>query len=591
MKIERIAPLHWYAGMRNPHLQLMISGPGVGRVSNITVSSPDVSVERVVRPDSPNYLFVYLDLTAARPGVLTLMLDDCRQEYVLKSRERAGDERQGFSMSDVLYLLMPDRFARGSRHLSHVSGMAPYRENRRQPSMRHGGDINGIREHLDYFVELGVTALWLTPVLENNSPDGREHTSTYHGYATTDFYRVDPRLGSLDDYRRLCDEAHARGLKVVMDLVFNHCSTDHPWLTDLPFRDWVNRIEGPDYLTNYKLTPVLDPYAAEVDRRETVEGWFTTDMPDLNLRNRHLRRYLTQNVKWWIETVGIDGVRMDTYPYVHAGPMAQCMRELREEYPHFNIVGETWVTEPAFTAAWQDALPTVMDFTFFDRVNRAKGEETDDWFDGLNRVYNTLCYDYLYRNPASVMAFLDNHDTDRFLGDGRDVSVLKQALALLLTIRRIPQLYYGTEILMSGAKQGCDGRVRRDFPGGFPGDRRNAFAVEGRTRAQQQMFEWLSRLLHWRRTSAAVTRGTQKHFIPQDGVYVIARQYEDQRVLTVLNGTSRTAVLRVSRYAEVIGSDTKARDVLTGCEVSLLHDLSLRPRQSLVLEFFRECPC
>lgn len=585
MKIERVEPAHWYAGMRNPRLQLMVSGPGIAAVQHVTVSTPGVRLERVVRADSPNYLFIYMDLRDAGPGVVTLTLDDCQLDYQLRSRERVGEERQGFSMADVLYLIMPDRFAQGRGHHRQVCGMAPYREDRRQPSLRHGGDLNGIREHLDYFADLGITALWLTPVLENNSADDEAGFSTYHGYAATDFYRVDPRLGTLDDYRRLCDEAHAHGLKVVMDLVFNHCSIDHPWLSDLPFQDWVNRIDGPAYLTNYKLTPVLDPYASDVDRRETIEGWFTPAMPDLNLRNPHLRRYMTQNVKWWIETVGIDGVRMDTFPYVHAAPMSQCLRELREEYPHFNIVGETWVTEPAYTAAWQGDLPTVMDFAFFDRMNRAKEEETDDWFDGLNRIYNTLCYDYLYRDPSSVMAFLDNHDTDRFLGDSHDVPALKQALALLLTIRRIPQLYYGTEILMNGTKQGCDGRVRRDFPGGFPGDRRNAFADGGRTRVQQQMFQWLSRLLHWRSKSAAVTRGSQKHFIPQEGVYVVARQYEEEHVLTILNGTSHSATLHVSRYAEVIGSATTARDVLTGRSVSLTHDLSLRPRQSLVLEY------
>ena len=307
-------------------------------------------------------------------------------------------------------------------------------------------------------------------------------------------------------------------------------------------------------------------------------------------------RYLIQNSKWWIETVGIDGIRMDTYPYAYADAMAQWMKELTDEYPNFSTVGETWVTEPAYTAAWQTGsrvagafgdsyLKTVMDFSFFDKLNQAKGEETDDWWQGLNRLYNSFVYDYLYPNPSSVMAFIDNHDTDRFLGDGHDTLALKQALALLLTVKRIPQLYYGTEILMNGTKAVTDGNVRKDFPGGFPGDKRNAFTREGRTQAQQQMFQWLSRLLHWRQNNPVISHGTMKQFIPYKGIYVIARQHDGNTVLTILNGTSSEATMQVDRYREVIGTATRARDVLTGRYYNLGTDLKLKPRQSLVLSY------
>ena len=285
---------------------------------------------------------------------------------------------------------------------------------------------------------------------------------------------------------------------------------------------------------------------------------------------------------------------MDTYPYADADGMARWMKELDDEYPNFNTVGETWVTEPAYTAAWQkdsklsdtnSYLKTVMDFSFFDKLSQAKNEETDAWWNGLNRLYNSFVYDYLYPNPSSVMAFIDNHDTDRFLGNGCDSLMLKQALALLLTVNRIPQLYYGTEILMNGTKEVTDGNVRKDFPGGFPGDPHNAFTKEGRTKAEQQMFQWLSRLLHWRQNNDIIIRGTQTQFIPYEGVYVIARQYQGKVSLTVLNGTTKPAVMKVARYQEVIGSATRVRDVLTGRYYDLSSDLSLKPRQSLVLSW------
>ena len=392
-----------------------------------------------------------------------------------------------------------------------------------------------------------------------------------------------------------------------MDMIFNHSGFEHPWTADMPTKDWLNLPEwlkesqgtsdptGTSFLqTSYKLTPVKDPYASKVDLRETTDGWFVTTMPDLNQRNPHLMTYLIQNSKWWIETVGIDGIRMDTYPYADADGMARWMKELDEEYPNFNTVGETWVTEPAYTAAWQkdsklsdtnSYLKTVMDFSFFDKLSQAKNEETDAWWNGLNRLYNSFVYDYLYPNPSSVMAFIDNHDTDRFLGNGRDSLMLKQALALLLTVNRIPQLYYGTEILMNGTKEVTDGNVRKDFPGGFPGDQHNAFTKEGRTTAEQSMFQWLSRLLHWRQNNPVITRGTQTQFIPYEGIYVIARQYQGKTALTVLNGTTKPAVMQVARYQEVIGSATSVRDVLTGRYYDLSSDLSLKPRQSLVLSW------
>lgn len=609
-KIDRIEPANWFAGMKNPSLQLMVYGKNI-RNAHVTVDYPGARIDSLVRLDSPNYLLVYLNLEGARPGEMTLKFDGKKVKYPLKEREMAGDKRMGFTNADVLYMLMPDRFAQGKNHPAQVQGLNAYKEDRTQPSLRHGGDLEGIRERLDYLKELGVTALWFTPVLENNSPD-EGNTSTYHGYATTDYYKVDPRFGSNEAYRQLIDEAHRKGLKVVMDMIFNHCGFEHPWVKDMPTGDWFNTPEwlheaqtgqkeeqrakvNDRYLqTSYKLTPVLDPYASKADMRETVDGWFVPTMPDLNQRNPHVITYLIQNSEWWIETVGIDGIRMDTYPYADRKAMAQWMERLDEEYPNFNTVGETWVTEPAYTAAWQkdsklstinSYLKTVMDFSFFDKLSQAKTEETDGWWQGLNRIYNSLCYDYLYENPSSVMAFIENHDTDRFLGEGRDTLALKQALALLLTINRIPQLYYGTEVLMNGTKAVTDGNVRKDFPGGFPGDKRNAFTPEGRTAEENAMFNWLSRLLHWRQGNEVISRGTQTQFIPHKGVYVIARRYGRKTVMTVLNGLRRNAQLDVQRYAEIIGKHVQATDVMTGQPVDLSANVPLSPRQTLIWEW------
>lgn len=621
VKIDRIEPANWFAGMKDPSLQLMVYGNGI-KTAEVSTDCQGVRVDSVVRLDSPNYLLVYLNLQGAQPGDVTLTFKNGGQtrrvKYPLKAREKRGEERMGFTSADVLYMLMPDRFADGDPRNNSIKGMNAYRVDRTKPSLRHGGDLEGIRRHLDYFRELGVTALWFTPVLENNSPDSGVN-STYHGYATTDYYRVDPRFGTNEEYRRLIDEAHRKGLKVVMDMIFNHCGFEHPWLSDLPSHDWLNtpawlfngkRSTGKDVITgrdepnaegnslylqtSYKLTPVVDPYASKIDTKETVEGWFVPSMPDLNQKNPHVMKYLIQNSEWWIETVGIDGIRMDTYPYADADAMALWMKTLDNEYPNFNVVGETWVTEPAYTAAWQkdskiartnSYLKTVMDFSFFDKINKAKKEETDDWWKGFNRIYNSFVYDYLYPDPSSVMAFIENHDTDRFLENGHDTATLKQALALLLTVNRIPQLYYGTEVLMNGTKDVTDGNVRKDFPGGFPGDSHNAFTASGRTPAENEMFNWLSRLLHWRQGNETVIHGKQTQFIPYKGIYVIARRHEGQTVMTMINGTKSPATLSVSRYAEVIGSTKQGTDVLTGRTIALDKDVEMKPQEVMVVEF------
>ena len=616
--VTRIDPTDWYVGMKNPSVQLFVYGKGIRDAESVTTDYPGVIIDSLVRLDSPNYLLVYLNLKDAQPGTMKLTFQVKNDKgkvksevvpYQLKAREKSGASRKGFDISDVLYLLMPDRFAQGPHHQSQLPGMRAYKEDRSAPSLRHGGDLEGLQQHLDYFNDLGVTALWFTPILENDSPDMMSW-STYHGYACTDYYRVDPRFGSNAEYRALIDACHKRGLKVVMDMIFNHCGFEHPWVADIPAKDWFNLSDwleqakgtsdtrGTDFLqTSYKLTPVLDPYTSEVDLRETTEAWFVNTMPDFNQNNPHLMRYLIQNSIWWIETADIDGIRMDTYPYAFRKPMAQWMKELNDEYPNFNTVGETWVTQPAYTAAWQkdsklsdinSYLKTVMDFSFQEKIDSATHEITDNWWRGYNRLYNSFCYDYLYPNPSSVMAFLDNHDTDRFLRDGQDAQALKQGLALLLTVRRIPQLYYGTEIMMNGTKAVTDGHVRKDFPGGFPGDTHNCFTAEGRTKAEQDMFTFISRLLHWRQGNEVISKGSMKQFIPYQGIYVVARQYQGRTAVTIVNGTRKNVVMDAKRYVELTRGNRKAGqalDIPTQERYDLTKDLPLKPRQVLVLEY------
>lgn len=596
INVNKIDPPFWYAGMQNPELQLMVYGEGIGS-ADVSVDYPGISLSSTVKLESNNYLLVYLHLDKdVKPGKVKLTFTEGKKklvkEYELKKRSKKGEERIGFDMSDVLYLIMPDRFANGNPENDQVKGMRPNTVDRQDPNARHGGDLAGIEKHLDYFNDLGVTALWFTPVLENDV-DG----SSYHGYATTDYYKVDSRLGTNEEYKKLIDEAHAKDIKIVMDMIFNHCAVEHQWITDMPSKDWFN---NPDFKnkyvqTSYKLTPHVDPYASDKDFSEMADGWFVPSMPDLNQKNPHVLRYLIQNSFWWIEYAGIDGIRMDTHPYADYDAMSEWLKELNAEYPNFNVVGETWVTEPAYTAYWQkdsklsapknSNLKSVMDFSFYDKINQAKNEETDGFWQGLNRIYNNFVYDYLYPNPSSVFAFIENHDTNRFLENGEDVAKLKQAITLLLTTRRIPQLYYGTEVMMNGTKDKSDGYVRKDFPGGWEGDAQNAFATEGRTPIQNEAYNYFKNLLHWRKGNEIIAKGNMKHFMPFNGTYVYSRSYDGKTVLVILNGTSKTQELPVARYAEVIQDHKQGKDIIDGSIIDFTQEnIKLAPYQSMVIE-------
>lgn len=593
--VNKIDPPFWYTGMNNSQLQLMVYGDHISKAT-VSVQYPGVKVDSVVSLESPNYLLVYLNLDKnVQPGKLKLNFkigsQKFSQTYEIKARKRAGSEHKGFNMSDVLYLLMPDRFANGNPKNDIVKGMSPYKVNRSDPNARHGGDLAGVAQHLDYFKDLGITALWFTPVLENNMQGG-----SYHGYATTDYYKVDPRFGTNEEYCNLIANAHERGLKVIMDMIFNHCGVEHQWIKDMPSKDWFNY---PDYKnhfvqTSFKLTPHVDPYASKYDFDKTCNGWFVPSMPDLNQRNPHVMKYLTQNSEWWIEYADIDGIRMDTYPYADYDAMSAWQKELGEAYPNFNTVGETWCTEPAYTAWWQkdsklsaprnSYLKTVMDFSFFDKMNIAKNEDTTPWVKGLDRIYNNFVYDFLYPDNNNILAFIENHDTDRYLGEGDNLPMLKQAITILLTTHRIPQLYYGTEVMMNGVKAVTDGYVRKDFPGGWKEDKQSAFTANGRTVQQNECYKFYRTLLHWRQGNEVISKGTMVQFMPQNGIYAFARQYNGKTVFVVLNGTDKDASVSLDIYKEILGDKNVGRDIITSRNVTLANTLTMTPRQSLIIE-------
>lgn len=601
--VDRIDPPHWWTGMKDTSLQLQIHGSNI-RPADFSTDYPGVTVDSVVRLDgSPDWQHVYLTISPeAAPGTMTLRWKEGKKtvtrKYELRKRHDNGGA-QGFSSADVLYMIMPDRFADGDTSNNRITSMRyPVGADRSNLNVRHGGDLKGIRDNIPYIDSLGVTAVWLNPVLENDMPGG-----SYHGYATTDYYRVDPRFGSNDDYAALIADLHKHGIKTVMDMIFNHCGSGHPWLAAPPSSDWFNYPDSTRKFvqTNYRLSTITDPYASDYDRRISTDGWFVREMPDLNQRNPHLMKYLEQNSIWWIEEAGIDGIRMDTYPYADYKEMGKWVDNVLKEYPDFNIVGECWFGNTAGEAFWQKGsplargkltdthLPVVMDFPFMilNRDMAPYREETDPW-NGLNKVYDHIALDYVYPNPENVLRFLDNHDTERYILEVPDsLDRWKQGVALLLTLPGIPQLYYGTELLMAGDRRPGDGNVRRDVPGGFPGDSVNNFTRAGRSQLQNEAFDFISAINRWRRTNSAAADGKMTHFMPDNGIYLFRRTNGRNSFVVAMNGTDSPLEADMSRYAEVIAPGSRWRDILTGETVVPIPEnnrITFLPRQVLILE-------
>lgn len=595
--VTNIEPPYWWVGMENDTLQIMLTGPDIAN-ADFSINYPGVELYEQVKLDSPNYKLLYLRISpSAEAGNLkfsyTLNGKKYSLPYELKSRDMKKEDYKGFDASDVLYLVMPDRFAKGLKDSEiDMTGMRfPVGADRNNPNGRHGGDMRGIRNHLDYIDSLGVTAIWVCPVLENDMPGG-----SYHGYATTNYYRIDPRFGSNEEWISLVKDAHSKGLKVVMDMIFNHSGAAHPWILDMPSKDWFNHPDG-ETLTNFRLTTVHDPYVSDYDLDHTVNGWFVPGMPDLNQRNPHLMKYLIQNSIWWIESSKIDGIRMDTYPYADKQAMADWNKAVLREYPDFNIVGECWYGSEIGGAYWQKGskinpvdpeLPTVMDFFFVINGKKAFDDQTDPW-NGLNMIYDHLANDFIYPDPQRILTFLDNHDTDRFLGEmPSDLGKWKQAQAFLLTSRGIPQIYYGTELLMNGSKEGSDGYIRLDMPGGFPGDKVNAFTPEGRTDLQNEAWDYLSKLLNWRRGEAndVIAKGKLKHFMPQNGIYAYQKSLDGKTVTVLMNGNDKPLTVTMERTHEILPYGSSYKDIISGKDIVIEKEMTFAPRQTLILQNF-----
>ena len=483
--IKKVAPAFWWAGMKNPQLQILLYGEHIAS-AEVSISSKDIMLQEVVKQENPNYLLLYMNTSEAAPQKFEIILKQGKKQtvvpYELKQRRPSASKVEGFNSSDVLYLIMPDRFANGDASNDIVPGMLEAKVDRNDPFARHGGDLKGIENHLDYIVDLGVTSIWLNPIQENDMKEG-----SYHGYAITDYYQVDRRFGSNEEFRNLVEQAHGKGLKVVMDMIFNHCGDQHHLFRDMPSKDWFN-FKGKYVQTTFKTATPSDPYASDYAKKIVVDGWFSECMPDFNQRNRHVATYLIQSSIWWIEYAGINGIRQDTHPYADFEMMSNWCKAVTEEYPDFNIVGETWIGSNVLVSYWQkdskvaapknSHLRTVMDFPLMDQMNNAFDEETNDWNGGLYRLFDYLSQDIVYADPMNLLVFLDNHDTSRFYRSEaatQNLDRYKQALTFLLTTRGIPQIYYGTEILMAADKANGDGLLRCDFPGGWQNDAQNCF--------------------------------------------------------------------------------------------------------------------
>jgi len=594
MEIKKVAPSFWWAGMKNPELQILLYGEDLA-LSDVSVSGEGIYLKETVRQDNPNYLLLYLDLSEAKAQTFQILLKHGKKKlqipYELKSRVRRGEDVKGFTSEDVLYLIMPDRFANGNPENDVVDGMREKKIDRADSFARHGGDIQGISNHLDYIADLGVTAIWLNPTQENDMESG-----SYHGYAITDYYQIDRRFGSNEDFCALVEKAHERNLKVVMDMIFNHCGSENYLFKDKPSKEWFNYHSN--YVqTSFKTASVMDIHASAFEKKIATDGWFTSVMPDFNQCNRHVARYLIQSSIWWIEYAGINGIRQDTHPYADFDFMSQWCKEVLDEYPYFNIVGETWLNSNVLVSYWQkdsklaaplnSNLPTVMDFPLQALINQAFDEETGEWGGGLYKLYDYQTQDLVYANPMNLLTFLDNHDTSRFAQTdemAKNLKRYKQAMVFLLTTRGIPQIYYGTEILMTGDKGKGDGDLRKDFPGGWQGDTRNCFAKNGRTALENEAFEFTRQLLNWRKGNQVIGKGSLKHYSIQNGVYVYQREFNGKSVVIIMNGTDDSKELDLAPYQEILPREN-ALDVLTGKNVNLSGKLCLDGRENLILNF------
>jgi glycosidase len=597
-QIEKIEPAFWWSGMQNTSLQLLCYGKNIAQYD--VAISDTIPILNIRKTENPNYLFITINTENIAPKTFEIQFlkkgkVKFSRPYELKQRRKNAALRKGFDASDVIYLIMPDRFVNGNPNNDSQPEMSE-KANRNFSGGRHGGDIQGIINHLDYIKELGATALWSTPLLEDNEP-----TYSYHGYAQSNLYKIDPRYGSNKDYQQLAAALHRRDMKLIMDYVTNHWGSKHWMIQDLPTADWIHN--WPDgekgfQRSNYRMTTQYDPNVSQQDAQACMNGWFDTSMPDMNQQNPLLLKYITQNAIWWIEYANLDGFRVDTYSYNDKEAIAKWTKAIMDEYPNFNIVGEVWMHSQAQISYWQkdskigaidsynSNLPSVMDFTLHDAITTVFNEEQPTWYNGMIKVYENFVNDFLYPNTNNILVFAGNHDTNRINEIyGNDIQKYKLALTLIATVRGIPQLYYGDEIGMLGNKEkNGDGDIRKDFPGGWHNDTINAFSDKGRTEIQKEYFNFTKKILNWRKNANVIHTGKTMQFLPENNVYVYVRYNDTQKVMVIINNNPQAQELQLSRFAEILKNSTSGIDIISGNTVPLKGKLKVKGKSSLILE-------
>ena len=589
-RIDHLEPPFWWAGMAENKLQLMVHGKNISDLEP-EFSHPGIEINQVHRLSNPNYLFIDLFLSEeAIPGEFEIIFNKegqpkTKYNYILLKRESDSADRKGFSPADVIYLITPDRYANGDPG-NDSSSQLKEKQNRLKKSGRHGGDIQGIIDHLDYISDMGFTQIWLNPVLEND-----QHTYSYHGYSTTDYYNIDARFGNNELYKVLSKEAKKRGIGLVMDLILNHIGSEHWWMKDLPTIDWINN-DGKFVRSNHIHESVHDPHLTESQRDLLTSGWFVETMPDLNQNYTFLANYLIQNSIWWIEYADLSGFRIDTYPYIDKNFLSIWSKRIATEYPRFNFVGEEWSSNPTMVSYWQKGsnryddydsyIPSMMDFPLQEAlVNGLLGNE--DWNSGIVDIFRVISNDFQYGDPYNLVVFAGNHDMKRIYSQlNEQMDLYKMAMTIINTVRGIPQIYYGTEIAMSST--GDHGALRKDFPGGWPGDKVNAFTGRSLNKKELEAQNFIRKLLNWRKENIAITMGNMIHYPVENGIYVYFRSYNEALVMVIINNNKRSKTIDPDRFNEVIAEKKQGISILDNKVYDLTTKINIPGKGALILE-------
>ena len=598
-QIQKVEPMFWWKGMKNPELQILVYGKNI---SDYTIElSDEIKIKDIQKTENPNYAFVTINTNDVKKSSFKINLKKKNKivdsySYELKDRQPNSSNRNSFTSKDIVYLIMPDRFANGNESNDSKKELTD-KANRQIPDSRHGGDLRGIINNIDYIQNLGATSVWLTPVNEDN-----EKQHSYHGYAQTDLYKIDGRYGTNEDYRELSRELNKRGMHLIQDYVTNHWGISHWMIQDLPTQDWINQFPDGEKgfkRSNYRTTSQFDRNAADIDKKIALNGWFDSSMPDLNQANPLVLNYLTQNAIWWIEYAELGGMRVDTYPYNNKEGMAKWVKAITDEYPKFNVVGEAWMHSPAHVSYWQkdskiaeienynSNLPSVMDFSLFSEMPKAFVEE-ESWDKGMIKLYNSFTNDFLYPNVNNMFVFLENHDTERWNEIFKsNPSYYKLGLTLISTVRGIPQVYYGSEIGMRGDKNnGGDAEIRKDFPGGWKSDQQNAFTNEGRTAEQKMYHDFTAKVFNWRKNKEVIHSGKTKHYMPEKNVYVYFRYNENESVMVILNANEEKQTFKLDRFAESLQGINTGKEIISDkvLPINSKGEISIDGKSTMIIE-------